>query len=257
MKNDDEIPKQKKKRLYEFAVMPYLESLDAFSHRDTDAFPALRVFFALSEIARGQREHQTAVSEKSEPFYAKYDEIQKIAHINRSEISRALNFLRERGIIGFSSRPGVRTQYRFCFGESKRWVQVPRTFFKKQALKVLSLTYTHFAVRERHQFLLNALKLYLYLLMKRDNRTNRAYVPYDAIEIACKIKRSDIRKTSSILMTEDLITIESRYKPKESKGYKRASNAYFITGLRDFRSLPNLVPIDSPAEDEDYEDFVA
>lgn len=253
MQNDAKTAKRPK-RVYEFAILPFPESLDAFTTRNPHAFAALRVFFALAAIARGQRTYSSlATEEMHEPFYAVYGEIQKVAYINRNEISPALAFLRDYSLIQYTAKPGVRTRYSFCFGEKKRWVQVPLAFFGSDSLKALSLTYTHYAVRERHQYLLGALKLYLYILMTRANRTNRSYVAYSQIEAACKIQKKQIRKTLNILVTEDLIAVETRFKRQDSpelQGYKRDSNAYFIKGLRDFYPLPNLAPADSPSEQE-------
>lgn len=246
---------KRKKRIYEFAVLPFLSDLEDFSPSDDRAYPALRLLFALAEIARRQRDNTTAVSDKAEPFHASYNDIQKVAHIDRSEISGALQLLREREIIAYTAKRGVKTQFAFCFGQSGRWVQVPRTFFKRDSLKTLSLRYTIFAIRERHRYLLNALKLYLYILNSRRSKCNRAYIPYFAIEKNCGIRRSHIRRVLGILAAEELITIESRFKEKGSPGYKRASNAYFVLGLRDFRSLPNLTPVDGPdLYDEDHGD---
>jgi hypothetical protein len=88
-------------------------------------------------------------------------------------------------------------------------------------------------LKKRKAIELNALKLYLLFVARRDRDTNQAHISYDKIEAYTGIARDDIKPAISFLLHAGMIY----YEPVQSLAHSgRLSHAYRIIGYDSYRN---------------------
>jgi hypothetical protein len=75
---------------------------------------------------------------------------------------------------------------------------------------------------------LNALKLYLLFVARRDRKTNMAHLSYDKIEEYAAILRPRIKAGISLLVTQGMLHVE--HLPRQGEG-EGIANGYRIVGI--------------------------
>jgi hypothetical protein len=148
-----------------------------------------------------------------------YDDLEKITILSRSKISVGLKILENQEII---HRPEKRSTGITLnnYNPYQGWGKLPTKRLYRHGF--ISL-FSDFKLRNPTE--LNALKIYLLLVTRRDNASNLANISYDKIEEYSAIDRSKIKSAISVLTLNGLIQVEQV--PSEYG----VSNAYRLSFL--------------------------
>ena len=158
---------------------------------------------------------------------ATYDELSEATELSRTKISEGLALLQGLGLI--QRDPERRSGFTLLGFGPNGWGKLPA--------KRLYVGKGLFAFREFHlrkYVELNALKLYLLVVARRDTKTNLAHLTYDQIAERSGIDPSHIRSAISLLAAAGLMHIERV--PSLSNEFGVA-NAYRLTYLDSFTHM--------------------
>lgn len=242
-------PETQKPEAHPWCAFPswwvWVKKLRAFRSDDRHALAALRVYLALARALGNIRRDLVRPDFRAECWLS-YSQIQKATKVDRGLIKGALDLLAQEGLLEIHRSPGGRSRYTLLGDWSKGFSKIPQDLFKdKQGLAHLSPVATGCAVYERYARALDALKIYLLFLGFRDARTNRVKMVYDVIVEYTGVQRQNVRTALTILAGAGMIHIESSFQAVEDGRYRRAPNRYFIKGLAEFRSSPELVAVEA------------
>lgn len=150
-----------------------------------------------------------------------YDEIQRAVPMSRAKISAGINVLLQMAIIKKTKEQSI---YSFCgFNLLDGWAKLPaKGVYRDGSIYGLS----DFNLRKPIE--LNALKLYLLFVSRRDRRLNLALISYDKIVEYTGIPREQIKAGISLLTIGGLVHVD-RVRSWESPVGK--ANAYRVTHI--------------------------
>ena len=157
---------------------------------------------------------------------ATYTELQDATLLSRTKISEGLKILAGRDLV--ESMPNARSHYRLCHHGAKPWGKLP---FK--GLYNGDLVHAFSRITLRHASELRALKLYLYLIARRDNATNLAAVSFEKIRAGTGILEHNLRTAIDLVVLYGLVHVE-RIKRESENGYY---NAYRIAHVDPYRHM--------------------
>lgn len=155
-----------------------------------------------------------------------YDLLQKATGLSRSTIARGLGFIEGKLVEKLSQ-----SRYRIAgYDAGRGWAMLPAKplYTGKGQISF----FQEFRCRKAVE--LNALKLYLLFVSRRDRNDNMAHVTYDMIEDYTGIERDHIKSALSFLAANGMIHIE--HVPSKVSKFGVA-NAYRITRLEAYRHM--------------------
>ena len=202
-----------------------LAALDWGSHR-THATAALMLMLGLSVRLNLSHRQKTfdETATRGHEVAVTYDELQHMVGFARKTVSKALMLLeamdaveiRREGRRNIYAMPDVLIAGAYC--------QVPQSHLMGRSRDQL-LSLRDFPTERRIS--LNAMKLYLLLLARRDWKRDTAAISYDGIMRYTGMRREDIPAANSMLVAHDLVrTAED----KDERDYDR-SKRYRVLGL--------------------------
>ena len=166
------------------------------------------------------------VDEETGLVKATYSELQDATLLSRTKISQGLQILVERDLI--ANVLGVRSHYRLSGHGQTPWGKLPA---KKLYRDDVVQAFSRFTLR--HKAELSALKLFLFLIARRDNATNLASASFKTMSSSTGILEHDIRSALDILVLNGLIHIEP-LRRVNGEGY---FHAYRIAHIDPFRHM--------------------
>jgi hypothetical protein len=182
-----------------------------------DKIAALMVLIALAHAA----DQTSGVARRT------YEHIGAATVLSRAKIANGLTVLRRSNLI----QPGpeeARSTYRLSnFPPGHHWAKLPAKSMYAPADTIAA--FAHFQLRRPTE--LDALKLFLLFLARRDRNTNLTNIGYPKIEQYTGIKRARIKPALSFLAVLPLVYVE---RVSASTGI---SNAYRIVGLDSYNHL--------------------
>ncbi len=194
------------------------------------SLPALKIYLALACWT-----HKLELDEVPNiftTFSLKYQDIQRMAGVDRSEILPSLELLEANGLLKFNRGRGTPNVYQLLAKSDKAgWAKVPMMVIDEKKFRDLSLKYSATPVHSRRLVLLDAVKLYTLFLALRDNTINRAKVSYDRMVELTGVSRRGIRPALTVLGNAGMVQQENL--GDDIPG----PNFYFIKGLAKYRPM--------------------
>ena len=176
-----------------------------------DKIAALMILIALAHTA----DQATGVARRT------YEDIGAATGLSRAKIANGLAVLERSNLIQRGPEE-ARSTYRLCnFPPGHHWAKLPAKSMYSRADTIAA--FTHFQLRRAIE--LDALKLFLLFLARRDRNTNLANIGYPKIEQYTGIKRARIKPALSVLALLPLVYVE------QVPTTTGISNAYRIVGL--------------------------
>ncbi|TBB97191.1 hypothetical protein ELH39_08015 [Rhizobium ruizarguesonis] len=150
-----------------------------------------------------------------------YDEIQRVVSMSRAKVAAGINVLVQMAIIKKHEDQSV---YTLCgFNPFDSWAKLPaKGLYRDGAM----YGFSDFNLRKPVE--LNALKLYLLFVSRRDRTLNLALISYDKITDYTGIPREQIKAGISLLTIGGLLHVD-RVRSWESRVGK--ANAYRVTHI--------------------------
>ena len=157
-----------------------------------------------------------------------YDNLCAITSLSRAMVSRGLTVLETLKIV--EREPCGRSSYKISnYNKHKGWGKLPA---KKLYTSDYITAFNEFRLRRRVE--LNALKLYLLFVARRDRKTNMAHISYTTIEKYSGLPRNDIKSGISLLAGLGLVHVEHLPSNTSEHG---TSNAYRLAHLDTYNHL--------------------
>ena len=156
-----------------------------------------------------------------------YNQFQKALGLSRSKVSEGLDVMTKFGVIQRDSERQstyALTDYNPDLGG---WSKLPARCMYRASGVIAA--FEDFKLRSRAE--LDALKLFLLFVVRRDRITNVANIGYDLIEMYSGVPRSRIKTAISLLATHSLIYTEQS---PRSGGEFGISNAYRVVGIEPY-----------------------
>ncbi|MCA9466914.1 MAG: hypothetical protein KC643_15925 [Nitrospira sp.] len=151
-----------------------------------------------------------------------YDNLCDITNLSRAVVSRGLTVLERLRIV--EREPCGRSSYKISdYSKHKGWGKLPA---KRLYTSDYITAFNEFRLRRRQE--LNALKMYLLFVARRDRKTNMAHISYTTIEKYTGIARNDIKGGISVLTGNGLVHVE--HVPSNTSEHGTA-NAYRLAYL--------------------------
>lgn len=171
------------------------------------------------------------LSHHSEPDHGyvqiTYDALCQATGLSRPLLSAALKKLDSMGVI--LRRPDLgRSTYQLAdYDRQQGWAMLPAARFYRAGEIPL---FAEFKLRGRVE--LDALKLYLLFISRRDRADNYAHLTYDQIKHYSAVDGVRIRRALSLLTTFGLVHVEQRKSRESEFGI---SNSYRIVGINSYQ----------------------
>jgi DNA-binding transcriptional ArsR family regulator len=152
-----------------------------------------------------------------------YDEITERTSLSRAKVSRGLAVLEERKLVTRWT-DGRRSIIRLAnYDPTAGWAMLPvRSMYSGGRIRAFD------DFRLRRVVELDAMKLFLLLVQRRDRKSNLAIISYDRIEDYTGIARQRIKSAVSFLSAFPLVYVEPQPSVQSQFG---VSNAYRIVGI--------------------------
>lgn len=189
-----------------------------------DAVAALLLIIALA-IRRNRQgmKLDTSLAPDSDIVVATYDDLLDLVPMSRAKVSGGLALLLRAGVVVRDAQ--IASVYRLPgVGENGGWGQLPQDYLMKSG---------HVAAFDgmtlRNQTELDALKLYLLMIARRNYQTGYAHVGYPKMVDYTGVSGNRIKRAKSHLISRDLIYVESDPDAKREDG--RPPMRYKIRGL--------------------------
>ena len=161
---------------------------------------------------------------------ATYDQIAKATGISRLLISEGIKRLSQLDLIE-SIGSNQKRQYKIKWDQN-RWFKLPC-----QAIVASDVIRPFIGFTMRSKYELYAMKLYLYLALRRDNRNEFSMASYENLHDNLHISERDIRKAISLLITTGLFRSVDRERMHNE--HANGPNKYYLAGSTRFFN-PNL-----------------
>lgn len=154
-----------------------------------------------------------------------YDEIEAATNLSRAKISAGLKVLVESKLI--TRGDDGRSSYGLVeYDRTRGWGKLPaRKLYENGKISAFA------AFKLRSATELNALKLFLLFVERRDNSTNLANISYDKIEEYTGIDRTKIKSGISLLAANNLVHVEQLPSGANQLGI---ANAYRIPHIEPY-----------------------
>lgn len=179
--------------------------------RGADNVSALMVLIAIAHLA----------DQDTGQAFATYEAIAKATHLSRAKISAGLDVLERQDVIA-RNVDGRSTYQLIDFDLGGGWSKLPAKRMYTSGITALK----DFTLRRSAE--LNAMKLYLLFVARRDNGSNLTNISYDKITAYSGIDRSKIKQALSVLVLAGLVHVERM--PSDISDYG-VSNAYRLSHL--------------------------
>ncbi len=154
-----------------------------------------------------------------------YDTMMEATGISRPVIARGLNELEARRVITRDPKQKRGTITLNNATDDSGWGKLPANGLYRNGR---ILAFNDFKLRVPTE--LDALKIYFLVVALRDNKTNRSYISYDAIQGHTGVLRNNIRPGLSILAANSLVSVNHVHNSKSNYGY---ANEFHLPQLRD------------------------
>lgn len=152
-----------------------------------------------------------------------YDDLGEATHLSRAKLSDGLDVLGGRGLI--LRQPDGRSSYALTdFDTERGWGKLPARGLYGEGRSMGS--FRDFTLRKPAE--LNALKLYLLFVARRNRETNMADLSYDKIVSYSGVARERIKAALNVLAANGLVHIE--HVPSTTNDFGSA-NAYRLAHL--------------------------
>jgi DNA-binding transcriptional ArsR family regulator len=159
---------------------------------------------------------------------ATYDELQELTLLSREMVAKGLSLLRELGAIT-SKRAGNRCEYELIGIETNgKWCKLPQDHLMEGRSVLRRLAGMRETIKRRTS--LDAMKLYMLLLVYRGNKTNVVHIGYEAIRAYTGMRRPEIAIAVQLLQGAQLCRLAVDEEVPLRKG-ERKHNRYVISGL--------------------------
>lgn len=156
---------------------------------------------------------------------ATYNLLAEATGLSRTKISAALSLLEKLELI--EREPEGRSTYALKGFATKGWGKLPaRRLYTSNAI----IAFRNFHLRSYIE--LNALKLYLLVVTRRDNKTNLAHMTYDQISDYSGIDQARIRSAISFLAANGLLHVERLPSAESEYGTANAYRLVYIDSHR-------------------------
>lgn len=188
---------------------------------------AILALFALAIISN--KAQIEAGIRSSNVVVASYTQILNVAPMARATLSKALQLLEKVGAIGRQAQGKVVVYTLNGIETPGKWCAFPQGYLLAGYDHMHGLKF--FLDHMRRPATLHALKLYMLLLAQRTSRTNVSIISYTTIEEYTGMRREDISRAVSLLISERLCTLVGDDVMPRRKG-DPMHNRYFIAGLR-------------------------
>lgn len=157
-----------------------------------------------------------------------YDYLQDVTSLSRAKVSAGLQVLEQFGIVGRRAL-GRSTVSLLDYDRQRGWGKLPaKGLYLGKAIEAFS----YFSLRKPAE--LNALKLYLLFVERRNNASNLANVSYDKIQAYTDIDRPRIKAGLNVLMANGLVHVE--HVPSSISAFG-VSNAYRLAYLDSYSHM--------------------
>lgn len=147
-----------------------------------------------------------------------YSKLESLCGLSNPSISKGIKKLEREGIINVD-REGNTNKYSFASCEDNKWAKMPFDLIYKN-LKTLS---------NRKQSTLGALKIYITLLMLRDNKSREVRISYEKIRNWTGLQNIHIRPGLDILFSHSIIHIQ-KSEELDINNVRTPHNVYKIMG---------------------------
>lgn len=183
-----------------------------------DNVAALMVLIALAHRAEAN----------SGEGYATYDDLMRATGLSRAKIAKGLDVLTTRNLVSRGAR-GRSSFDLVDYDLSRGWAKLPaRPLYCGERI----MAFADFHLRKAAE--LNALKLYLLFIARRDNGTNLAQISYDKISAYTGLDRNRIKQALTLLAIGNLVHVERV--PSDANHFA-VSNAYRITHIDSYAHM--------------------
>lgn len=154
-----------------------------------------------------------------------YDTMMEATGLSRAVIARGLKELEARKVIARDPKQKRGTITLNDATEDSGWGKLPANGLYRNGR---ILAFNNFKLRVLAE--LDALKIYFLVIALRDNKTNRSYISYDAIQEHAGVLRNNIRPAISTLAANSLVSVNHVHNTKSNYGY---ANEFHLPQLRD------------------------
>jgi DNA-binding transcriptional ArsR family regulator len=178
---------------------------------------ALKTYTALLGTTDNERTSVTYCTSK-----VTLGDLETITGLSRSMVVSGINRLIELGLISAERQRGKTNTYTITLYDTTPWGKIPfYNFLHERGPRLLC------DFRPRGKLYLNALKIYLFLSVSVDRRTQLACRTYDKIEEKTGVRRNDIHRALSILIEFKMIKLRIVANQTE----EHLPNSYEICGI--------------------------
>lgn len=160
-----------------------------------------------------------------------YDALSDATGLSRSKLSAGLKVLAAKGIV--ARKQNGRSGFLLAdYKDPCTWGQLPaRGLYQHGVITA----FAEFKLRQAAE--LNALKLYLLFVSRRDRNTNMAHITYDQIEERSGVPRGSIKRALNVLAANGLVHMEFFESRQSAKGI---STGYRLAHLNTRRHMGTI-----------------
>ena len=186
---------------------------------------AIMLLFALA--IRSNLDQKVLGPRKGNQVIATYDQLADMTLLSREMIAKGLKLLQELGAIT-STRDGNGCVYELLGIDTPGWCALPQGHILDGATAMRRLHGMRESIKRRSS--LDAMKLYMLLLVFRDTKSNVARIGYSSIREYTGMRREEISTAVQLLQGANLCRLAINEEVPLNKGQHK-HNRYIVTGL--------------------------